>query len=546
LRDEKRSAAPAELDRTRPAVGRESGIAPAAAAAKASAPSVFPPEAETQPDALKSDFEKPRESMIPGAFLADKYIIEKIVGEGGIGIVVAARHVQLDQTVAIKYLRPKAAGTPAVAERFLREARLAAKIRSEHVVRVYDVGMLPDGAPYMVMEYLAGTDLGKMLTASGTLPLDRALDYILQACDALAEAHVAGIVHRDLKPDNLFVATGAAGRSVVKILDFGISKLSEKRTKSSGRLSQLTQADDRFGTPVYMSPEQLLSSSDVDARADLWAVGVVLFELLTGSLPFDGDSLPELVTAILNLPPKKLTAQRPYLPSGLQDVIERCLQKNRDDRYQNVAELVQELRPFAPPHTHSRIDHVVRVIREAGENVRPPTPMPGASGVRSIDQTETLGAGEARRLLTTGSGAGSWGGTNAGAARKRWSTVRVGGAAAVVVLVVALIAVLRSRGAPASSSADAPASNGVAAAVSVPESPRASVAAPSTSATAEPVVAAAPPSAEPDASHPPAETGGGFPKRFEPRAAKPVPSASTKRPSAAPTFDPTGVIDPFQ
>jgi len=169
--------------------------------------------------------------------------------------------------------------------------------------------------------------------------------------------------------------------------------------------------------------------------------------------------------------------------------------------------------------------------------------MPGASGVRSIDQTETLGAGEARRLLTTGSGAGSWGGTNAGAARKRWSTARIGGAAAIVVLVVALVAVLRGRGAP---SPAAPSSTGIAAEISVPESHPASTAAPPVSVTAEPVASAAPPSAEPEASHAPLAPVGAFPKRFEPKGAKPTPSASTKRPSAAPTFDPTGVIDPFQ
>jgi serine/threonine protein kinase len=548
LRDEKRSASPADdMDRGSASTDRESGVGPTGAPAAVSRASAFPPEAETKPDVTKDSVEKPRESMVPGALLADKYMIENIVGEGGIGIVVSAKHIQLDQTVAIKYLRPKAAGMPAVAERFLREARLAAKIRSEHVVRVYDVGLLPDGAPYMVMEYLAGTDLGKMLTASGTLPLDRAIDYILQACEALAEAHVAGIVHRDLKPDNLFVATGAAGKSVVKILDFGISKLSEKRTTSSGRLSQLTQADDRFGTPVYMSPEQLLSSSDVDARADLWAIGVVLYELLTGVVPFDGDSLPELVTAILNLPPRKLTAQRPYLPSGLQDVIERCLEKKRDDRYQNVAELVQELRPFAPPHTHSRIDHVVRIIREAGENVRPPTPMPGASAMRAVELAETLAAGEARNLLTTGSGAGSWGHTNAGAARRRWTTARVVGAAAIVVAVVGLVAMLRSAGDTEVASL---ASIGVAQAVTIPSLPEASSPTPvaplPVAATVAPLASTAPEPTRPSLAPLAPLRGRPGAKDAKDANTSPTTSAAPKKAPSAPTFDPTGVIDPFQ
>jgi serine/threonine protein kinase len=310
-------------------------------------------------------------AFAPGSLIADKYVVERVIGEGGLGVVVAARHLQLEQTVAIKYLRTAAVKSPRVVERFLREARIAGKIRSEHVTRVYDVGMLAE-SPYIVMEYLDGTDLGRVLEA-GPLPVERAVDYILQACEALAEAHAAGIVHRDLKPENLFLAKKAANASVIKILDFGISKLLERTGDDSPRRAELTKETDKFGTPSYMSPEQLRSAADVDARADIWATGVVLYELLTGRRPFQGDGLAELVTAILHLPPTPLTLAGSNVPAGLDHVISRCLATDRTARFPTVAELAQELRPFAPNAAHARIDHIVSVVREAGKGVGPPT-----------------------------------------------------------------------------------------------------------------------------------------------------------------------------
>jgi serine/threonine-protein kinase len=351
----------------------------------------------------------------PGSTIADKYIVERVVGEGGLGVVVSAHHKDLDQTVAIKYLRPKVLGSRVVVERFLREARLAAKIRSQHVVRVFDVGTLPEGGmPYMIMECLQGTDLGQVLATSGPLSVERAVDYVLQACEALAEAHASGIVHRDLKPDNLFLATGAAGKTVVKVLDFGISKLTAKRSET-GRLitGELTEANDQFGTPVYMSPEQLRSSADVDARADVWAVGVILYELLSGKMPFEGAGLPELVTAILTAKPAPLEAACPHLSPKvrelLESVIDRCLEKERDKRFQNIAEFAQELRGFATPAGQASIDHIVSIVREGGDHVRPTTPAPTESQARAIREALTLTPNESRASLTTSNGAASWG-----------------------------------------------------------------------------------------------------------------------------------------
>jgi serine/threonine protein kinase len=307
-----------------------------------------------------------------GAILCGKYRIDRVVAEGGLGIVIAATHLQLGQRVAIKHLKPSAAGHKAVFERFIREARLASQIRSDHVVRVHDVGALEDGGPYIVMEYLEGVDLAQVLD-KGPLPVPTAIDYVLQACDALAEAHAIGIVHRDLKPGNLFLAKRAAGSSIVKIIDFGISKMAPSRSPS-GSWEHVTTAGEIFGTPVYMSPEQLRSATNVDERADVWALGVVLHELVTSTMPFDGETVPQLCTSILTDAPVRLSSVRPNAPRELEAVILRCLEKDRSRRYRNVAELAQELAPFAPETACARVEHIKRVIVEGGSSVRPPAP----------------------------------------------------------------------------------------------------------------------------------------------------------------------------
>jgi serine/threonine-protein kinase len=474
-------------------------------------------------------------SFHPGARIADKYIVERLIGEGGLGVVVAAKHVHLDHSVAIKYLRPKALATKAVAERFLREARLAARIRSEHIVHVYDVGTLPDGAPYMVMEYLAGTDLGRMLSASGPLSVDRAVDYVLQACEALAEAHVAGIVHRDIKPDNLFIATSPGGTSVLKVLDFGISKMSAKRTTSGG-VGELTEVGDKFGTPVYMSPEQLLASGNVDARTDVWAIGVVLYELLTGALPFDGDSLPELVTAILHRPPRSLLLARPYLPTRLQTIIEQCLTKDVESRFQNVAELAQELRPFAGAAGGERIEQVVRVILGAGDKVRMSTPSPATSSVDALREALTLTVPAERSVATTGSGVASWMPMSAfkkGAGHDRRRLFVVAGAGAVAAA-LAIAALTGARSSPATAAEHAAAVPAAASALP-PQSATAAELPPAPLAEEH---LAAPVDVPPSASAAvaaPAVRGGH-------RVPKPAGSGN-ERPSHS---DPNAVINPFE
>ncbi len=490
------------------------------------------PSAPTEGDVPQSEAEAPATvpagSILPGTRIADKYVVERLIGEGGLGVVLAARHVHLDQVVAIKSLRPNALANKGVAERFLREARLAAKIRSEHVVHVYDVGTLPDGTPYMVMEYLAGTDLGRQLNATGPLPVDKAVDYVLQACEALAEAHIAGIVHRDIKPDNLFVATSAGGKSILKILDFGISKMATRQTNSGG--TELTEAGDKFGTPVYMSPEQLLSARDVDARTDVWAIGVVLYELLTGKLPFDGD-LPELCSAILTKPPVPLAAARPYLPEALQGVIDRCLAKELAERFQNVAELAQELRPFAGPISQARIDHVVQLIRGAGEPVRVSMPPAQGSG-RSVREEPTLA--ETERAATTGSGVAAWGAAPARDSKEgRSARARIAAlvTASVAAAALGLAAIAGARGHSAAST-----------------QPPAPITAPATT-PAVPASAALPPSAPqplPVTATEPEVSASASASAPLPGYRKPPRGASSSRPRSAATSDPNAVINPFE
>jgi serine/threonine-protein kinase len=279
----------------------------------------------------------------PGDLLADKYRVERVLGQGGMGVVVAATHEQLGQKVALKFLLPEAASGGEAVARFLREAKATVRLKSEHVARVLDVGTLPTGSPYIVMEYLDGRDLHAVIKEMGQLPLDLTIEYLMQTCEALAEAHLHGIVHRDLKPANLFLTTLPDGGPCIKVLDFGISKIT-----ADADAPAMTRTSAVLGTPYYMSPEQLRSSRAVDARADLWSLGVILYELLTGQPAFPGETLPELCAAILTDPVRPLSELRPDLPAALDAVAARCLEKDPNARYQDIAQLAGALAPFHP------------------------------------------------------------------------------------------------------------------------------------------------------------------------------------------------------
>lgn len=285
----------------------------------------------------------------PGEVIADKYVIESVVGVGGMGVVVAARHLQLGQQVAIKLLRLNELEPDRQIEahaRFLREGQAAAALSSDHVVRIHDVGTLDSGEPFMVMELLRGEDLGKLLVRRGPAPVPVAVDYVLQACHAVAEAHSSGIVHRDLKPSNLFVSIGSDGRASVKVLDFGISKATSSSDEAFD--GNLTNTRSVVGSPFYMSPEQVRDAKRVDARTDVWSLGMILYELLTGEPAFNGSTLPAICAAIAADTPRPLRDGRSDIPEELEAVVLRCLEKDPEKRFQKVSDLVRALSPFAP------------------------------------------------------------------------------------------------------------------------------------------------------------------------------------------------------
>ncbi len=300
----------------------------------------FPSEQLTVSDTGWPDAERP---VRQGDLIAGKYRVDRVLGAGGMGVVVAATQVALDRAVALKFLRPRVLERPDHVARFAREARAAAKLESEHVTRVLEVGALEGGQPYIVMEYLEGEDLSQVLARRGPLPCDEAVGYVLEACEAVAEAHAHGIVHRDLKPANLFLATRATGAPVIKVLDFGLSKFAGEE--------KVTSASTLLGSPLYMSPEQLWSATAADSRSDIWSLGVVLYELLTAHAPFSSDRMPELIAAILHKSPRPIEEERPEVPAGLRAVIHRCLEKEPSLRFADTGELAQALAEFGPPST---------------------------------------------------------------------------------------------------------------------------------------------------------------------------------------------------
>ena len=448
----------------------------------------------------------PREGLegIPAAgdVVAGRFVVEEVLGVGGMGVVVAARHAQLGQKVAIKFLRRDAKKSPEAVSRFLREARSVVGLQSAHVVRVMDVGVLEDGTPFMVMEHLAGTDLATLLAERKTLPVSDAVDFLLQSMEAIAEAHTMGIVHRDLKPANLFLSRSPDGSPLVKVLDFGISKATGASDERS-----LTSTNAVMGTPHYMSPEQLRSSKNVDARTDVWALGVILYELLVGRMPFEADTVTGLCARIAADAPTPLREIDPTLPASLEAVILRCLEKDLSRRLTSIVELAGVLQPFASPMGKLAVDRIARI---GGL----PSGLPPSGGSFAAPSGSVAAAGG---LTET-----TWQPTGGTLRRRAMTPMAIGVGALVVLGIVVVLLQSRRADAPrepavASSPSSAPALV-IAPAVPPPAASTAEVAAPAPSASASSA-----PSAHASAKVPPAAPPGGK-RPSKPAAASPPPA----------------------
>lgn len=292
----------------------------------------------------------------PGTLIAGRYQLDGAIAEGGMGVVYAAHHADLGQDVAIKLLRPEILAHAEVVTRFLHEARISARLHSEHAARVFDVGTLADGVPFMVMERLRGDDLEGVLQARGPLPVEEVAGYAIEALEAIAEAHANGIIHRDLKPANLFLAARPDGSARIKVLDFGISKAIGPSATPGAHAITATQ--NLVGSPAYMAPEQVRSPKSIDHRVDIWAMGLVLHELLTCHRPLIAETAGEVLVNVLEKKIPKVRSLRADLPAGIERVIDRCLQRDPAERYPDAAALARDLAPFASPAAKAIADRM--------------------------------------------------------------------------------------------------------------------------------------------------------------------------------------------
>jgi eukaryotic-like serine/threonine-protein kinase len=455
----------------------------------------------------------------PGTVIAGKYRVDRVLASGGMGVIVEAEHAALGQRVAIKFLLPEAGSQGELVERFLREARSAARLQSDHVVRVFDIGTDERGAPFMVMELLSGRDLGDEIEARGALPVPEAVGYLVEALDAIVEAHAAGIVHRDLKPGNLFLVTRADGVRRIKVLDFGISKLSSSTIPDA----ELTSTKSMLGSPGYMSPEQVRSTKSVDARTDVWALGVILYEMLTGAPAFQGETLGDIFAKIReeDLPP--IRERRADVPEGLAAVLAQCLQRNREKRVADAITLRRSLLPFcAGP---AEISHPPTTSPTLTEDTSPPHGVELASAATLA--APSMGDADAPTPPPGTETLASWSGEHRGNRRSR---ILAGGALAVSAAIgLTAWMALRSPGSPPGPLTSPPA--GGSAVLGANGAPGAG---PSSGASASPVVTPVEP------APPPVESASALPAA----SASAPPSRSTKvepraHPSAVPSAVPT-------
>ncbi len=379
----------------------------------------------------------------PGSVLAGKFRVERMLGRGGMGTVVAATHLQLETVFALKFIKPELASRPGLIDRFLREAKASAQLRGDHICRVFDVSTI-DGIPYLVMELLEGTDLAKLLAKEGMLTAARACNYVLQACAGVAVAHAAGIVHRDIKPGNLFVTNGPGGVDAIKVLDFGLAKV------SLGDDDEQTHAGKHLlGSPAYMAPEQIRTPHEVDPRTDVWALGVVLYELITGKHPFVGKNLSQLVEQIETAPAPELFG----VPPELDQTIRRCLAKEPARRFRDVGELAKAVAPIGATAART-LPSVISHVLDTSRVITPETDKP--TGVATVvDKPVAVDSEPPTDPRPTPSAATTLdAATGVVANKSRWRSPRVlwlaGGAGAVAATVAIVVAVQRGQPPPAS------------------------------------------------------------------------------------------------
>jgi eukaryotic-like serine/threonine-protein kinase len=344
--------------------------------------------AETQPGSVVvSPTTRARIPQV-GEIVQEKFLLESCIGSGGMGVVFQGEHLLLKTRIALKCLRTELVGDAAALARFLQEARLAASIENEHSTRIHDVGTTSDGTPYIVMEYLRGVALDEHLERTGPLPVADVVTIVLQLLAVLAEAHGKGLVHRDLKPANLFLQERSNGELWVKVMDFGISK--HVGVGPAPNLG-ITTPHTLLGSPQYMSPEQLRDSSTVDHRSDIWSVGVMIYELLAGTIPFDAESLADLCAIILDRQPAPLRKFRGDVPPGLEDVILRTLSKDAASRPQNVGELALLLAPYAPESARAAVGGINAACLKSSRSARLSTPV-------LVERIESTPAPKTRRM----------------------------------------------------------------------------------------------------------------------------------------------------
>ncbi|HEX8793612.1 MAG TPA: serine/threonine-protein kinase [Polyangiaceae bacterium] len=445
-----------------------------------------------------------------GTLIAGKYQTVRILGEGGMGCVYEAKHVRLGQRVALKFLQPRLLDDNQAVGRFEREARNASALRSAYTARIFDVDQTPEGVPFMVCELLEGRELYTELKERGPLPIEEAIDYVVQACVAMAEAHALGIVHRDLKPSNLFLARQGKGR-IVKVLDFGISK------GTGGQELELTTTGVLVGSPKYMSPEQVNGGRNLDARADIWSLGVIAYHALCAGFPFEGENLTQTALAIVTQPPRSLRERRPEVSEELEQAIFKALEKSASDRWATVGDLARALLPFASGRMQANIQGVHL------SSAPPPAPIP----VPIEEDLSGIGLGAARGNDPEGATVGLT--PDPGSSYLRSGVVRrvsLKGIAAIVVIagLATVIAVLLLR----------PGSDRVVAQTNAAPTPSASVSGAASASASALAAASASPSDSASASAPPPQASTTVVSPHRGRSAPASPAAPSPAPNPKP------------